>query len=39
MPQPIYNIIKNAGLDPNNMQSIKDTADNVNKLKDAFRRK
>jgi hypothetical protein len=37
MPQPIYNIILAAGLDPKNMESIEKTAANVNKLKDAFR--
>lgn len=39
MPQPIYNIILAAGLDPNEIGSIKETIINKDKIKRAFRQK
>jgi len=37
MPQPIANIINRAGLDWENMKSIKKTPDTENKIKKTFR--
>ena len=39
MPQPIVNIIIDAGLDYENMESIDNTPDNVKKIKQSFRKK
>ena len=39
MPIPIYNIISNAGLDPDDMQSIENSEINVTKIRNALKSK
>lgn len=38
MPQPIFNIIYGTGLDAENMESIKNTTTNVEKIRNAFKK-